>query len=824
MARDPEASAVRARDPGPRSRPAPLAEPGTRSGMRRSGGGLERARDAALLALALLTACLAYANFRGYVFEDAYITYRYAENLASGDGFVFNPGERVLGTTTPLFTLVLALAGLLGFDVPAAGTALSVASIAGVGLAGAWLLRRLGHPELGVVYALLVLWGGFATYSLTGMETSFYTLLLFAAALAGWRRRWVWTGLWLGLALLTRYDAVVFAGPLLAWLSWRELAAPGPRRLPRGPLLATGVASALLVPWLVFASVYFGSPLPNTLAAKQALLSIAQYLTASADMFALGLFSPFLLAAERVSTPLEGAAALAFLAPIPFQLRALARGGGNALVFLLHALGLWFGYAWIGSSVCSWHLVPGSCSLALVALLAWRGLLGRLRLGLPAVWGSLLLLGLSFVALPGNLRLQADSLRSSPSYLLRERGYEEMARWMRARGLLDLVLLSDEPGYFTHLTGCRVVDGQGLVTKGIRPGDDLSQIAAEHGVEALLATDGAPGFRRVCEMPRTLHLREDVYRARLADLLRIWLAPAAEPPAQLLAHPLEHDFEPGAAHGWHGEVAFIGKPGDFRFRGEPVRDAVLTTSEALTERRLAKLHSPPFRIDFDELTFRLGVGGEARASRGLRVELLVDGLPVLASEAPATAAGEMSEVRWPVHAWRGKRANVRLVDGSARGWLALDRLRSVRRVNALAFDDFEAPGHGPRWSTTFAPAPVACARTAEVLGLEFVLGQATASSLDTRGALSLVSAPFVVERDELAFVLQDFAGGRARVELRVEGQPVQAFTSEPDPALRALAWDLAPYRGREAVLSVHDADPDPLRGIGIDALVLSDRE
>jgi hypothetical protein len=42
-------------------------------------------------------------------FEDAYITLRYARNIASGLGFVYNPCEPVLGTTTPLWTLLNAL-------------------------------------------------------------------------------------------------------------------------------------------------------------------------------------------------------------------------------------------------------------------------------------------------------------------------------------------------------------------------------------------------------------------------------------------------------------------------------------------------------------------------------------------------------------------------------------------------------------------------------------------------------------------------------------------------------------------------------------------
>jgi arabinofuranosyltransferase len=43
------------------------------------------------------------------IIDDAYITFRYAQNLVSGMGLVYNPGEHVLGTTTPLYTFLLAL-------------------------------------------------------------------------------------------------------------------------------------------------------------------------------------------------------------------------------------------------------------------------------------------------------------------------------------------------------------------------------------------------------------------------------------------------------------------------------------------------------------------------------------------------------------------------------------------------------------------------------------------------------------------------------------------------------------------------------------------
>src|SRR5829696_1795487 len=73
--------------------------------------------------------------FRTYGYDDPYITYRYASNLAQGAGFVYNAGERILSTTTPLYTLILALAGLTGASIPIASNLIACLSLALGGLA-----------------------------------------------------------------------------------------------------------------------------------------------------------------------------------------------------------------------------------------------------------------------------------------------------------------------------------------------------------------------------------------------------------------------------------------------------------------------------------------------------------------------------------------------------------------------------------------------------------------------------------------------------------------------------------------------------------------
>src|SRR5579864_960227 len=52
------------------------------------------------------------------VYDDAFITFRYAKNLVEGFGFVYNPHEWVLGLTTPGFGLFSALIYALHFALP----------------------------------------------------------------------------------------------------------------------------------------------------------------------------------------------------------------------------------------------------------------------------------------------------------------------------------------------------------------------------------------------------------------------------------------------------------------------------------------------------------------------------------------------------------------------------------------------------------------------------------------------------------------------------------------------------------------------------------
>ncbi len=206
--------------------------------------------------------------------DDSFITYRYARNILSGQGMVYNPGEHVLGTTTPLYTTLMVLGGALsgGVNAPFPQIAMLLNALAD-GIVCLLLYRmgsRLGFRFAGIGAALA--WA-IAPYSVTfaigGLETSLYVLLLLGTACAHLEDRHPLAMLLAALALLTRPDALIFLAPLGLDRLWQLFQQKRQNKLSFPSLLVELLV--FLVPtliWVIFATFYFGSPLPHSMAAK----------------------------------------------------------------------------------------------------------------------------------------------------------------------------------------------------------------------------------------------------------------------------------------------------------------------------------------------------------------------------------------------------------------------------------------------------------------------------------------------------------------------------------------------------------------------------
>lgn len=231
---------------------------------------------AGALYLLLVTITL-YVRFAEIGYDDPYITYRYARNLAQGVGLVYNPGERVLSTTTPLFALLLGLVYPLQPDLPHLANLMGAFSLA-LGAIFLWDLgRQLASPAVG--WVALLLYPIFPLLiSTSGSETPLYLAVCLGAFAFYIRRRYGWAAAFCALAFLTRYDGALVGGVILTDYLLRN------RRLP--PWRIVLVFLGLTLPWLLFAWVYYGSPLPATLAAKQ-----HQGMMASSPSFVAGFWS-----------------------------------------------------------------------------------------------------------------------------------------------------------------------------------------------------------------------------------------------------------------------------------------------------------------------------------------------------------------------------------------------------------------------------------------------------------------------------------------------------------------------------------------------------
>lgn len=72
-----------------------------------------------VLLIGIIAFGLLATRFFPYIMDDSFILFRYASNLASGQGLVFNPGEhpRSEGIVNPIYLFIISLAPLTGMDI-----------------------------------------------------------------------------------------------------------------------------------------------------------------------------------------------------------------------------------------------------------------------------------------------------------------------------------------------------------------------------------------------------------------------------------------------------------------------------------------------------------------------------------------------------------------------------------------------------------------------------------------------------------------------------------------------------------------------------------
>ncbi len=456
----------------------------------------QSAADARLYRPALALIVLLCAGLRVWLLltarateEDFYITLRYAENIAHGQGFVYNAGQWTLGTTTPLYTLLLAFCLRLGLNAPLTGKLLAIGAECLAGVAIFRLGRAVGRPGAGLAAALcLAVAPVNLIWATKGMEVELVagaTALLWMAW-AERREGLAWASA--GVLVLLRIDGLAAVAVLLAATLIRDR---------RPPWRGLALFLALTLPWFAFATWRFGSPLPASLRAKWIVYGwrvparfpnlapflrlmtrnpLSAFLFAGAAIFVLTLLAALL---RRRGSPIIGPRAAVHASevapaslPLPPETILLA----PLAALLLHYGGMAFSKVYL----FGWYFVPPTPLYYLVAMTGWTMAVARIFPGALSRWRGT---GRNAAGAGGRaaglqIALLAAVMGGAASGFIAPRVARDLrqgqavendlripiGRWLRAQARPSDTMMLEPIGYIGYYSGLRVLDVIGLVS------------------------------------------------------------------------------------------------------------------------------------------------------------------------------------------------------------------------------------------------------------------------------------------------------------------------------------------------------------------------
>ena len=424
-------------------------------------------RVSALRWMLILAVCIemTWIVFVGYVRDDAYITFRYADNLAAGKGFVYNVEEHVYGTSSPGLALLLAGWQTLVPDQLVLGAWLLNIASSILTLVVVWsILEHFSvpiEPRICVVFVLV--WSDkILLHAMEGMENPLVISCMITALYFMVKEKPILAGLAAGAMLWLRIDSGLWivAIAIVGWFTWR-----------RHTILFLVIASLVYLPWLIFAQFYFGSVIPFTVIAKQVAYSVNMppWTTRANILYSWMTSFTFLIKPVLVK----------ICAAITFLVAGFGAWTYRKFVFV-QVLGVFYTLQFIALVALNMTVEQRYFFTSLYTLLILFGL------GLHAIFyarkwkfaGLIIAYAIAafYFALP---RMQYLSEYQSYVY---DGSLTQMGEWLQANSVTNQVVFLEPLGYVGYYAERKMFDEVGLITPTIVPlkrlGLDTFQIAA----------------------------------------------------------------------------------------------------------------------------------------------------------------------------------------------------------------------------------------------------------------------------------------------------------------------------------------------------------
>lgn len=450
----------------------------------------------AAIAAGLIARVVLWA-WTGRVIDDAYITIKHAKNLVDGLGLTHHLGEE-----GPVHGFTSALSVLIPIPGEAIGSGgglivLRLTSLAAFVAAVVFAARICGRLELGtwptgLVLAYLALDQNQIFYGVAGMETQIATAVLLAGVYYVLVDDFVRAGVLLGLAPLARPDFIVWVAPAYVYLLIRD----------RDRALKAGlIAAAIILPWLAFTMLYYGSPVPNTIIAKSQAFGpdfpaltdpgawggyiVDPLLTTTKEYF--NQLGPFIERNYVTATPLPRTV----WEVVGWTVATLAVVGAGAtwrrpaMRPAIVAVGLWSAYriAFVGDGYFEWYGVPIIAVIMILAAAGLQRLLGSRPAPLAAAAAAVALL--YAVHIPFTYPLEARV-----QHEIEDPVRDQVGRYLGEVTRVGETMTAEPAGYVAFYTNATLLDFPGLtsttVTDALAEPENETSARSGNGVAGLV--------------------------------------------------------------------------------------------------------------------------------------------------------------------------------------------------------------------------------------------------------------------------------------------------------------------------------------------------
>jgi len=418
-----------------------------------------------------------YIAFPSFTIDDTYIAYRYAYNIFHHGEYVFNLDEKVLATTSPLYTLLLTVSQFISNDLPQMSIFISYLSSAAAGFLAALVIKRDNWP----VAVFCALSFPFVLRNI-GLETNFLIFLLMLSCYLFATERYMFCSGVMGLAILTRPDSVIFVGSMVViyWIRRQKL-----------PWKEFPVLLVVIVPWYIFSYFYFGELFPASLEAKSGHAGFVQYffdqfayLAAYCDKCTFGILRAMAIETADLLSPraaytiyLRRAVLIALYLPVAllgviYYFRNLYRFHYCGFLFYIYPLLMTAALSFIGPPPTHrWHMTV-AVNFAMIGYLnlltlPFFALIKRYKhraLPVGAVLaGYLCIVFVSHVVDFHNYVARADT---TPQFGAKFHSYKNVGLFLREHVPDEESVFALEVGTIGYFSRKRIIDGAGLISPG----------------------------------------------------------------------------------------------------------------------------------------------------------------------------------------------------------------------------------------------------------------------------------------------------------------------------------------------------------------------